>query len=73
MKASSENPLVADNKLSSSFRPLDLSETEVNKLIDFLENALYDADMTRYVPESIPSGNCFPNNDEVSRFQSGCD
>ena len=73
MKAQSENPQVPNNKLSPSFRSIELSDTEINQLIDFLENALYDADMDRYVPESIPSGNCFPNNDEISRFQLGCE
>ncbi|MFT5169114.1 MAG: cytochrome c peroxidase [Saprospiraceae bacterium] len=60
-------------KLASSFQPLDLSEKEINQLIDFLENALYDSEMARYVPESVLSGNCFPNNDAISKQQLGCD
>lgn len=73
MKAVSENPLVPDEKLSPLFRPFGLSPTELGQLIDFLENGLYDPYTDRYVPESVLSGNCFPNNDEVSRQQLGCE
>lgn len=73
MKAVSENPLVPDEKLSSRFLPLSLTKEEINQLVDFLENALYDPQTERYVPESVLSGNCFPNNDEVSRKQLGCE
>ncbi|MDB4727807.1 hypothetical protein OAF63_03365 [Saprospiraceae bacterium] len=73
MKAVSENPLVPDEKLSPLFRPFGLTKTEVGQLIDFLENGLYDPNTDRYVPESVLSGNCFPNNDAVSRKQLGCE
>ena len=73
VKAQSENPMVSNDRLSSSFRPVRLSTKEVDQLIDFLENALYDAETDRYVPESVLSGNCFPNNDPISRQQLGCD
>ncbi|MCB0376718.1 MAG: cytochrome-c peroxidase, partial [Sinomicrobium sp.] len=72
IKAQSENPQVSNDRLSPSFRPLELTETEIDQLMDFLENALYDAQMGRYVPDSVLSGNCFPNNDEISRKQLGC-
>ena len=72
MRAKSENPLVGDERLSPYFRPLDLTAQEVNQLVDFLQNALYDPETERYVPESVLSGNCFPNNDALSREQTGC-
>jgi cytochrome c peroxidase len=60
--------------LSDLFRPLNLSEEEVYSLTVFLEESLYDPTFeTRHVPDSVPSGFCFPNNDQVSRYDSGCD
>ncbi len=49
------------------------SQEERNNLIDFLTNVLHDANMTRYVPESILSGYCFPNNDVQARADIGCE
>ena len=72
VKAESENPHVTADMLSSIFRPVDLTEEEKTQLVDFLENALHDKDVERYMPESILSGNCFPNNDTVSRENLGC-
>ena len=40
---------------------------EVQQLTDFVENALYDPDLMRYVPDSLPSKLCFPNNDTQTR------
>ncbi len=73
MRAVSENPRVSQEILSSRFAPVDLSENEIQDLIAFLENALYDDDLERYVPEELPSGNCFPNNDLFSRIELGCE
>jgi cytochrome c peroxidase len=64
---------VSDENLSPSFRKLYLSDEEVDELIDFLENGLRDPNLIRYVPEEVLSGNCFPNNDPFSIFQTGCD
>ncbi|HPG09211.1 MAG TPA: cytochrome c peroxidase [Saprospiraceae bacterium] len=72
IKAQSENPHVSQDRLSPRFRPIDLSAAEKDALIDFLTNALYDPYMSRYVPEKTQSGACFPNNDELSRYQMGC-
>jgi cytochrome c peroxidase len=52
--------------------PQNLSEKEIEDLVAFLKNGLYDPDLIRYQPESIPSGQCFPNNDPVSREDLGC-
>ncbi len=72
INAKSENSNVADEKLSPYFRKLYLSEEEVEELVDFLENGLRDPNLERYVPQEVLSGNCFPNNDPFSNFQTGC-
>lgn len=71
-EAVAENNAVPSNKLSSFFVPLDLTETEINQLTLFLEKSLYDDNLQRYVPESLPSGNCFPNADTISSSDLGC-
>ncbi len=68
-----ENVKVADNQLSSDFKPLGLSEEEVRQIALFIENSLYDANLKRYKPYGLPSGFCFPNNDPKSRVDRGCD
>jgi len=71
LAAKSENSQVSDELVALS--PRDLTELEKDQLIDFLTNALHDDDMERYAPESILSGYCFPNNDEKSRIDMGCE
>lgn len=68
-----ENDRVPAANISDFFHPLNLTDTEVNELTDFLAEGLYDADLNRYVPESVLSGNCFPNNDPQSRADMGCE
>ena len=58
--------------LDERFVPLGLTESEIDLITVFLESALYDPNLERYVPESIPSGNCFPNNDAISEIDLGC-
>jgi cytochrome c peroxidase len=58
--------------LSVWFKPLQLNELEVDDLTTFLTTGLRDPNLTRYVPKSIPSGLCFPNNDLESKKQLGC-
>ena len=64
-----QNTKVPHSYLSPDFRPLRLSDAEVRKLSEFVENALYDPDLMRFVPSSTPSGQCFPNNDVLSSSQ----
>lgn len=71
-EATSENGTVPQEKLSSLFVPLNLTELEINQLTVFLEKSLYDDNLQRYVPESLPSGNCFPNADYMSSSDLGC-
>lgn len=63
---------VPTDRLAPAFRPLGLTEAEIDDLTEFLETALYDAELTRFVPESLPSGFCFPNNDAMSQADLGC-
>ena len=70
--AVAENSNVPESALSSEFQPLGLTDVEIDQITDFIENGLYDSNLERYVPSSLPSGNCFPNNDEVSQMDLGC-
>lgn len=67
-----ENPNVPLSQIAPEFKPLGLTDDAIQKLTEFIEYGLYDANLKRYVPTSIPSGLCFPNNDEQSRIDKGC-
>lgn len=67
-----ENPRVPTGQLSDFFHPLNLTQEEMDDLRAFVGEALYDPDLERYVPEEVLSGNCFPNNDPLSRTDIGC-
>ncbi|MCD9611571.1 cytochrome-c peroxidase [Tenacibaculum maritimum] len=66
-KAVKENIEVPDNKLDAKFKPLNLSEEEIDLLTLFIEKSLNDSDLDRYVPERVLSNNCIPNNDVKSQ------
>lgn len=68
-----ENPNVPSAQLAPQFVPLNMTPEEVDDLTRFLENGLYDDNLQRYVPEEVLSGNCFPNNDPLSRIELGCE
>lgn len=63
---------VPQSQLAAEFVPLGLNEQQIRDISDFIENGLHDPNLLRYVPESLPSGNCFPNNDAVSKSDLGC-
>jgi len=67
-----ENPDVPASQIAVQFQPLGLTEEEITDLVEFLGNGLYDPNMTRYAPAQTMSGNCFPNNDPLSRVEMGC-
>ena len=67
-----ENALVPASRIAPQFHPLGLTEEEIDKVVLFLEHSLYDHNFQRHVPEEVLSGNCFPNNDELSQQQLGC-
>ncbi|MGH1485387.1 MAG: cytochrome-c peroxidase [Cellvibrionaceae bacterium] len=58
--------------VDSRFTPLGLDSAEIDDLTTFIESALYDSSLTRYVPTAIPTGNCFPMADSVSITDLGC-
>ena len=63
---------VPANKLSPMFVPLGLTEEQVDQIADFIDNALHDDYLDRYVPSSLPSGGCFPNADTQSKVDLDC-
>ena len=71
--AVSENPEVPASQLAAAFRPLNLTEAQLDDLEAFLSNALRDNNLVRYTPDVLPSGNCFPNADAGSVFDLGCE
>ena len=70
--AIAQNSVVPNSQLSTDFVPLNLTAEEIDNLTAFIENGLYDPNLTRYEPESVLSGFCFPNNDPLSRDELGC-
>lgn len=72
-EAAPENADVPTSQLAAEFLPLGLSDEEIDQLAAFLNDGLDDTQLSRYVPTSIASGNCFPNNDQQSRIDSGCE
>ena len=68
-----DNPRVPAANISDFFHPLDLTDAEVDDLTEFLAEGLYDANLKRYVPDAVLSGNCFPNSDAQSKVDMGCD
>lgn len=60
------------SNLSDAFVPLRLSDVEIDLLAEFIEDGLYDGNLARFVPGSVFSGSCIPNNDYLSREDLGC-
>jgi len=71
-QAVSENERVTEEYMSPKFQPLNLTETEKENLVAFLERGLRDPDLERYLPTSIKSGFCYPNNDPISQDYLDC-
>lgn len=67
-----ENVNVPESQLAEEFHPLGLSEEEIEALTIFITKSLYDPNLERYVPSALPTGNCFPNNDALSRIDLDC-
>jgi len=68
-----ENSNVPSSQISEHFKQLNLTEQEIDQLVEFIEEALYDSYLQRFVPEELPTGNCFPNADPQSKIDIGCD
>lgn len=67
-----QNSQVPTSQLARQFVPLNLTNEEIDALTAFLSTALRDPNLKRYEPTSLPSGQCFPNNDPMSRTDLGC-
>jgi len=67
-----ENSNVPSTQLSNEFNPLHLSQQEIDDLTLFLERSLHDPNLKRYKPDMLPTGNCFPNSDDISKADLGC-
>lgn len=67
-----QNDRVPANALNTGFRPLGLTENEIDELTVFIEQSLYDPNLNRYVPAAVLSGSCFPNMDEQSMVDLSC-
>ncbi|MEM1216004.1 MAG: cytochrome c peroxidase [Bacteroidota bacterium] len=67
-----QNERVAPQYISPQFGPLRLSDEEVGDLVEFLTSGLRDNDLSRYQPQEVLSGQCFPNNDHQSSIDLGC-
>ena len=70
--AIAQNANVTSSQLAAGFKPLSLTDDEIEKITAFILNGLYDPNLDRYVPESLPSGKCFPNADPVSQVDLDC-
>lgn len=68
-----ENPNIPSEKLDPLFKPLNLTDQEIDDITAFITNGLYDPDLRRYIPDNLPSGNCFPVNDPKSKQDLGCE
>ena len=64
---------IPENILHFKFKPLELTTAQIDDLVQFLTESLRDPNLMRYVPESLPSGNCTPANDPQSRIDLGCE
>ncbi len=67
-----ENPEIPLSQISSFIHPLGMTPQEMDDLTEFLANGLFDPSMDRYIPAFVMSGNCFPDNDILSRIEMGC-
>lgn len=71
--AQPENEEVPTSQLAEAFVPLQLTQSEIDDITEFLYNGLYDPNLARYDPTSLPSGACFPNNDPQTKADLGCE
>lgn len=67
-----QNSKVPTSQLAADFKALDLTSAEIDLITEFLEKSLLDNNLSRYEPASLPSGYCFPNADNQSKTDLGC-
>ncbi|NND06976.1 MAG: hypothetical protein HKN87_11400 [Saprospiraceae bacterium] len=68
-----ENPAVPMEQIATEFRPLNLTDQQKSNLVAFLKFGLQDMHVEKYMPSALPSGNCYPNADPLSRQEIGCE
>ena len=71
--ANAENSIVPTSQLASDFTALGLTDQEVEDITVFIEDALYDDNLQRFVPSTVLSGNCFPVSDDAAKMDLGCE
>jgi cytochrome c peroxidase len=71
-KGQKENSTVPNFQLALQFKPLNLTDGEIDALTDFIENGLYDPNLMRYQPDYVMSGHCIPDNDPQAKMDLGC-
>ncbi len=67
-----ENPEVPIRQLAEQFVPLGLTQAEIDDLTAFIKTGLHDADLLRFQPKTVNSGNCIPVSDPMASSQLGC-
>lgn len=70
--AIAENKNVPGSQLDPLFKPLGLTNEEIDALTIFITKSLFDPNLRRYEPQQLPSGLCFPNADLQSRIDMDC-
>jgi cytochrome c peroxidase len=72
VKGEKQNNSVPNTQLVEDFTDRNLKQQEINDSVAFIENALYDSNLERYVPTQVFSGNCIPNGDLQSQIDLEC-
>ncbi len=72
LNAVKENDRVPESHMSPKLRQIELTDEEIDNLVLFLTKSLKDSDVTRFKPDHIKSGFCFPNNDYISQEDLDC-
>ncbi len=67
-----ENTEVPPTRLDPRFKPLGLTDDEVDDLTEFLRSGLRDPELMRYQPTRLPSGLCAVSDDAQVRRETGC-
>jgi len=67
-----ENMNVPESQMSVKFKSLSLTDEEKDYLVEFIKVGLSDPNLVRYKPSSVLSGQCFPNADQQSIIDLGC-
>ncbi len=70
--AKPQNNKVPIEYIEPNFKPLNLTESEIDDISEFIIKALFDPNLRRFEPQKLPSGLCFPNADLQSRRDMDC-